>query len=585
MTDQLASDSTVKEERKRKPNWVARVFMFLALFLVIGILSSCTKSFMSDADKTNVMYAYAYGQDSYRYQLQQAEEDDSDVGSMAEIKDSLMTNSVSWPSQDYVSYAMTADYDYDDILEDNGDGTYTVVSYPTPVTVSYGTYTDALTAPQQWIQEYLTDIDTEDETQVDLLIDRFGRTVINTIMPGVTIEADSEDDALYSYIDCFQSVKAMALFGGFDADGEVELWLNFSTYYVNAQSVLGLEYLPTSSFVTNYQSTLNSAASANRAGLNTSGEGGMYGQEGEKIYITSKSWGEAFSQYGFFEGLLVWPFGWLVNSMATAFSGLGHGWGEFLAIMLLTLIVRSVILVFSFFTNRSQLRMNQIQPEVAKLQAKYPNSDESKEEKATLTRETMALYKKAGIHPWLTIVQLLVQFPIFICVWSALQGSAVLSSGSFYGIELTATMYTAMSTSANGTGAQVLAIFIFIFMTAAQILSTQLGSWFQNWRNKRFAPPSAVKVNTDNTSQKTMKYVSWIMCIIVVFMGFSLPAAMSIYWYFGALMSIAQTIITELVYRHNRNKHKKDGDSLAAVRRSKHHDDSVGALRKKVKAR
>ena len=579
MTEQVPVNST-ETTVKKKPNWVARVFLFLAIFLCVGLLSSCTKSFMSPADQTNVMYAYAYGQDSYRYRQEKLGEDPS-VGSMDEIRSNLLTNGIPWPDPDFVTYAMTADYNYENILSDNGDGTFRVGNYPVPIRVSYGTRIDDLSAPQSWIQAWLFEEQSE-----DVLIDRFGRTVIHTIKPGYTIAAENLLEATCTYIDAFQSVKAMAIFGGFDSEGNVELFRNLNNYYVNAQSddVLGLEYIPVSSFMVNYKSVMQQAASANRAGLNTSGEGGMYGQEGEKIYITSKTWGEAFSEYGFFNGLLVWPFGWLVNSMGTAFSGLGNGWGEFLAIMLLTLVVRAVILVISIFTNRSQWRMNQLQPEIAKLQAKYPNSAESREEKANLTRETLALYKKAHIHPWLIFVQLLVQFPIFICVWSALQGSAVLSSGNFYGIELTATMVGAMSNSAAGAGTQALAIFLFLFMTASQILSSQLTTWFQNWRTKKFSLATSVKVNADNTNAKVMKYVSWFMCFIIVIMGFTLPAAMSIYWYFGALMTIAQTLITELVYRHNRRKHMKDGDSLAAVRRSKHHDDSIGSLRKKVKA-
>ena len=569
--------------QKRKPNWVLRVFLVIGIILVVFLLSSCTKAFMSDADKTNIMYSYYFGQDSTRYDYLHDDDDTNDnttVGNAQAVLDSLAQNGIARPSQNFIHYALYAEYDYDSILsETHVDGAYEVLSFPAaiPVDEKYAWEDEdgdgvVFSAPQQWIQTNV--MKSEDGAA---LRERFGDTVVDAVMPGSMIEADSYEEAIDYYINCFQSVKAMAIFGGFDEDGKVVLWKNFKENYTSAQKVLGLQYVPIGGFIDSFQSTLNSAASANRAGLNTSGHGGMYGQPGEQIYITSKSWGEAFSKYGFFEGLLVWPFGWLINSMSTAFSALPNGWAEFFAIMLMTITVRSVLLVFSIFANRSQMRLNNIQPEIDALQSKYPNADTNRDEKMALTRETSQLYKKAGVKPWISLVMLIVQFPLFICVWSALEGSAVLASGNFYGITLTETMSTAMF---NGAGtAKVLAIFLFIFMTAAQIFSSQLPMWFQNWRQKRFTSYT-VKVPTENKSGKVMKWVSWGMTIFVVIMGFTLPAAMSIYWYFGALMSLVQTFITELVYRHNRNKHVKEGDSLAAIRRSKHHDDSIGSLRR-----
>ena len=40
-------------------------------------------------------------------------------------------------------------------------------------------------------------------------------------------------------------------------------------------------------------------------------------------------------------------------------------------------------------------------------------------------------------------------------------------------------------------------------------------------------------------------------------MGFTLPAAMGIYWFIGAIISIAQTLIMVAVQTHNRHKSGK----------------------------
>ena len=46
---------------------------------------------------------------------------------------------------------------------------------------------------------------------------------------------------------------------------------------------------------------------------------------------------------------------------------------------------------------------------------------------------------------------------------------------------------------------------------------------------------------------KNMKIFTYVMMAMIIFMGFSLASAMGIYWFFGALFSIAQTLITQTI--------------------------------------
>ena len=49
------------------------------------------------------------------------------------------------------------------------------------------------------------------------------------------------------------------------------------------------------------------------------------------------------------------------------------------------------------------------------------------------------------------------------------------------------------------------------------------------------------------TSQKQMKWVSIFMLVFTIIMGFMLPSAMGVYWLIGGLISMIQTLITQLV--------------------------------------
>ena len=53
--------------------------------------------------------------------------------------------------------------------------------------------------------------------------------------------------------------------------------------------------------------------------------------------------------------------------------------------------------------------------------------------------------------------------------------------------------------------------------------------------------------NAQNSTNKTMKYVSIGMMAFTIIMGFMLPSAMGVYWFIGGVMSMLQTLITQLI--------------------------------------
>lgn len=585
-------DDTAKivKKEKKKPNWVARVFIFLAFILGITLLTSCTKAFMSNSDKANTMYVNLYGQDSSLDNRTGDQEKQnkkltdrqtckkSGDNTTNGIYDTLSSNYLLPTSiwEDYISVQYT--YDLTASKVEGSAHDYVVTGTITPV--------NDKSVAVQWISNNFFNATID-----DTLKSKFGQVIVSTIRENQPITVNpseltdavttEEDLAINMYWDYFQSVKAQALFGGFDEENKPVLWKNFDEYYLKAQSdeTFGAtkeeryQNLPTLSFVNGLKTQLNTLANNNRSGLNTSGVGAMYGQSGKKTYMEAKTWGEAFSQYGFLNGLFVWPFGWLINTFAKSFAGAGE-WAGFLAIMVFTVIIRSVFIVLSIFTNKSQLKMTELQPQINAIQARYPNYATNKEERVAMSREVSALYKKNKVNRWMPFITLIIQFPIFICVWSALQGAAELYSVNFYGLEFTTTMSSYIMGS-TGTGlARGLAIWFFILMSIAQILTMGLPQWFNSWKTRRFSPAKSVPDAPQGTASKVGKYMIYFMGIFIVISGFSLPSGMSFYWFFGAIMSLVQTMITETistVRRHNKNK---DGDILSSMRRSKHHSES-----------
>src|SRR5688500_14683613 len=86
------------------------------------------------------------------------------------------------------------------------------------------------------------------------------------------------------------------------------------------------------------------------------------------------------------------------------------------AIMLLTLGVMILVMPLTLKSTRSMIAMQQLQPELRKLQAKH------KDDRQKLNEEMMAFYKEHNISPLGGCLPLIVQTPVFIVLYQVLIG-------------------------------------------------------------------------------------------------------------------------------------------------------------------
>ncbi|MDA0700632.1 MAG: membrane protein insertase YidC [bacterium] len=82
-----------------------------------------------------------------------------------------------------------------------------------------------------------------------------------------------------------------------------------------------------------------------------------------------------------------------------------------LSIIVLTLLFRVLVWPLITTQTRSMFGMQQLQPQLQKLQKKY------KDDREKLTQETMKLYKEAGVNPAGGCLPILLQMPLFIILW------------------------------------------------------------------------------------------------------------------------------------------------------------------------
>ncbi len=96
----------------------------------------------------------------------------------------------------------------------------------------------------------------------------------------------------------------------------------------------------------------------------------------------------------------------LFSAALSGFYSLIPNYG--LAIILLTLAVRTLLLPLSIKQTKSMRETQRIQPEIKKLQAKY------KGDRQKLNEEMMALYKEHGVNPFGGCLPMVLQLPVMI---------------------------------------------------------------------------------------------------------------------------------------------------------------------------
>src|SRR5215217_5757711 len=90
-----------------------------------------------------------------------------------------------------------------------------------------------------------------------------------------------------------------------------------------------------------------------------------------------------------------------------------NSWG--FAIILLTFSVRLFILTLTFKGVKSIQRLQQLQPEIKKIQERY------KDDRQRMNQEVMAFYQREKVNPLGSCLPLLLQLPFFIALFYLLR--------------------------------------------------------------------------------------------------------------------------------------------------------------------
>lgn len=204
---------------------------------------------------------------------------------------------------------------------------------------------------------------------------------------------------------------------------------------------------------------------------------------------------------GIWNQYFVYPLSWLITFFADLFK---QDYG--LAIIVVTLIIRTALLPLMIKQTKSTKAMQALQPEMMKLREKYSSKDQATQQK--LQQEMMQLYQKHGVNPLAGCLPIFIQMPILIAFYHAIMRTTEIAQHSFLWFDL-----------GEKDPFYILPIVAGI-TTFIQQKIAMAGTAGQN---------------------PQMAMMLWLMPIMIVIFAINFPAALSLYWVVGNIFSIAQT--------------------------------------------
>src|SRR4029077_4742524 len=123
-------------------------------------------------------------------------------------------------------------------------------------------------------------------------------------------------------------------------------------------------------------------------------------------------------------------FHWISRPMLAllkVFQKMFGSWG--IAIICLTIVVRSAVFPVSIRQARGAAKMQALQPEIAELKKKYGNDKEK------MARAQMELFRKHNYNPFTGCLPLFLQLPIFMGLYQSLNHAVDLRLAGFLWVD------------------------------------------------------------------------------------------------------------------------------------------------------
>jgi YidC/Oxa1 family membrane protein insertase len=241
-----------------------------------------------------------------------------------------------------------------------------------------------------------------------------------------------------------------------------------------------------------------------------------------------------------------WLVAWIMYGFHQGLTAIGmdpaSGWTWALSIVGLVVVMRAAMIPLFYKQIMASRKMQQIQPELQKIQKKYKGKSDP-ESRQAMTQETMELYKKEGTNPFSSCLPILVQSPFFFGLFRVLNGMSKISTGETDPIGPITQEVAKQFEQATIFGAKLSDTFVHAPNTATRVVTVVLivlmsATTFTTQRQlmTKNMPASAL----DNPFAKQQKLLLYVLPIVFAVSGVNFPIGVLIYWFTTNLWSMCQ---------------------------------------------
>ena len=286
------------------------------------------------------------------------------------------------------------------------------------------------------------------------------------------------------------------------------------------------------------------------------------------------------------------PFAWLLRAFYTLTGSYG------LALILFTLVVKVVLLPFQLKSKKSMVKMGRFQPKIKEIQKKYANNQQK------MNEEMQLLYAQEGINPASGCLWSFLPFPILLALYSIIRQplsrfmllrtetveairSLASSLGyvfdaeagraafyeeinlvkfvsehfsefadkfegifamdySFLGLDLTVMPGNVWKEFFSG-GWPIIGVVLIPIISAAL-------SFFQS----KVAMAANNATDGDDATARTSKSMMYMMPLLSLWIGFTMPAALGVYWIANSLFQTIQDYFLNKYFKDSMDKEETE---------------------------
>lgn len=205
----------------------------------------------------------------------------------------------------------------------------------------------------------------------------------------------------------------------------------------------------------------------------------------------------------------------ILRSLIALNGVFGGEWGYGFAIVVVTVVIKTLFWPLTHHQTVSMRRMAALQPKIKEIRDKY------KDESQLIQRKTMELYRENKVNPAGGCLPMLLQIPVFFALFNTLRGAVELRHAAFLYIP-DLSMPDTLTPFGDGLPIRPLAI----IMGGTMLLQQSL---------------------TPTSGDPSQKRMMTFMTLFFMFIFYSMPSGLTLYWTTNQILTIGQNLVTRRI--------------------------------------